>query len=628
MAIRWQCFGCQRTLSIASRKGGTTIECPSCKQAQTVPIEEVANIRPPRAPFADLSPAVPLPAPARWQSGSGVSGMLVMAGVVVVVLAGVIASTIWLSHASDFAAADDSEPASHEPAVAALPPRAELEEVRPAVATPTVQAPAPELVKTPPTEPVSQPEQAAPSKATQPPPLNVDRPEERQPPRGASAPKPPEIKERVRLSADELVQQLSQVPELDFYPEMDQLRKQLLDAAVKKMGGKNLADDTALRAKLALTAPAGFRERVNDMLLEKAKAEGVPVLRGTACRVDMDTAKNMGYISTTLRTRGFVSTPTAVNGRRGVVITKNDPARVDLLQEWCDANKVEKYNGGASTLLQMLQVEEVECRLLLVRELGKINNQGASAALARLALYDTSDQVRDACLAVLRTRRPEQYRQVFLNGLRYPWAPAADHAADALVILKDKKAVQPLVKLLDQPDPSLPVREKDNLVVHELVRINHMRNCYLCHAMAASTQAPGTDPRTGRRIFLIGGAIDLPEEPVRGRVPTVGQALPVAYYADRGAGAGEFARADITYVRQDFSVPMSVKDANPWPDVQRYDYLVRTRKATDEEAAALAKQSAMSSYPQREAVLYALRELTGKDVGTTAEDWQKLAAAE
>ena len=53
---------------------------------------------------------------------------------------------------------------------------------------------------------------------------------------------------------------------------------------------------------------------------------------------------------------------------------------------------------------------------------------------------------------------------------------------------------------------------------------------------------------------------------------------------------------------------------------QRYDYLVRTRHATLPELTQVKKSE---SYPQRESVLFALRELTGKDAGTTARDWQR-----
>ncbi len=44
-------------------------------------------------------------------------------------------------------------------------------------------------------------------------------------------------------------------------------------------------------------------------------------------------------------------------------------------------------------------------------------------------------------------------------------------------------------------------------------------------------------------------------------------------------------RADATYPRQDFSMLLKVADAEPWPEMQRFDYLVRTRVPTESEAA-------------------------------------------
>jgi hypothetical protein len=62
--------------------------------------------------------------------------------------------------------------------------------------------------------------------------------------------------------------------------------------------------------------------------------------------------------------------------------------------------------------------------------------------------------------------------------------------------------------------------------------------------------------------------------------------------------------------------------------MQRFDYLVRTRSLTDEEAtafrAAFAKVEADRPSPYQRAALVALRELTGKDTEPTAAAWRKL----
>jgi hypothetical protein len=220
--------------------------------------------------------------------------------------------------------------------------------------------------------------------------------------------------------------------------------------------------------------------------------------------------------------------------------------------------------------------------------------------LARQALFDFSWRIREEAIEALKDRPREEYRQVLLDGLRYPWPPVAAHAAEALVALKDHQAVFPLAGMLDEPDPCAPVREKNNKwVVAEVVRVNHLRNCLLCHAVSTA--------RT---------------DPLRSVVSTPGEPLPRTYYSSR---KGDFVRADITYLRQDFSLIERVLKPEKWPEWQRFDYLVRRRELKADELAALQKPPQRKpdrvSYPQREAVRFALRELTGLDAGESSADW-------
>jgi hypothetical protein len=80
--------------------------------------------------------------------------------------------------------------------------------------------------------------------------------------------------------------------------------------------------------------------------------------------------------------------------------------------------------------------------------------------------------------------------------------------------------------------------------------------------------------------------------------------------------------------QQDFSVVQPVKEPGKWPRLQRFDYLIRQRELSADEVARLPKpQDAAeqtSSYPQREAVLWALRQLTSTDLGNQGEDWVKM----
>jgi len=78
-------------------------------------------------------------------------------------------------------------------------------------------------------------------------------------------------------------------------------------------------------------------------------------------------------------------------------------------------------------------------------------------------------------------------------------------------------------------------------------------------------------------------------------------------------------RVDITYLRQDFSLMMPVANANPWPNLQRFDFLVRTRELTPNQAAEYQEQVTKKSKgelsPYHRAAVDALRELTGRDAG-------------
>jgi hypothetical protein len=64
-------------------------------------------------------------------------------------------------------------------------------------------------------------------------------------------------------------------------------------------------------------------------------------------------------------------------------------------------------------------------------------------------------------------------------------------------------------------------------MVNELVRINHMRNCYLCHA-ASQAPSPLEVSIAGKTPAGLKKQIAY-EEPCRGLVPRAGRALPVAY---------------------------------------------------------------------------------------------------
>jgi hypothetical protein len=128
-------------------------------------------------------------------------------------------------------------------------------------------------------------------------------------------------------------------------------------------------------------------------------------------------------------------------------------------------------------------------------------------------------------------------------------------------------------------------------MIREVVRINHLCNCVLCHAVSRSAG-----------------------ELIRGKVPMPGEALPPQFSTEYySAEKGLFVRADLTFLRQDFSVMLPVSNPDKWPAQQRYDFLIRTRPLTNSERNAfLIKQregNLPTTWPQREAARYALQQL-------------------
>jgi hypothetical protein len=425
----------------------------------------------------------------------------------------------------------------------------------------------------------------------------------------AVPPAPVRLKRRDIRSDEELGRQLFAAPELD------------LDA------------DPATGSRfLAATPRSDFRftEPLLDTLLKRPDLQGLPLAMGNDCRLYSDPAKDLERQSRALRRQ--LSECLLAEAPNAALL------RPHLLQA---AGNQWRRDEDVPVLVQMLQAEDQPVRLLLVELLARIPGRRASAALAGRAVFDLSAEVREAAVQALADRPRDQFRCLLLDGLRYPWAPAADHAAEALVALDDRESLPRLTALLDEPDPASPVARTfhdldpaliqsrpwhgtrpiavlldegqagqrrtavlpclDGVagpspaltgsasVVREVVRVNHLRNCLLCHAASS-----------GR------------SDPLHALVPSSGQPLPPPFssrYYNGDGSRSTFVRADVTYLRQDFSVPQPVANPGNWPEYQRYDYVVRTRYPTGDEL----RRTKPSTYPQREAVRWALHELGDKE---------------
>ena len=209
--------------------------------------------------------------------------------------------------------------------------------------------------------------------------------------------------------------------------------------------------------------------------------------------------------------------------------------------------------------------------------------------MACYAKYDVDANVRYVATDVLRTFPPEVTRAELLAGFRYPWPEVAAHSAEAIVLLNDTESIPQLVELLKKPDPREPKRLENGEFVHrEMVAINHLRNCMLCHLDSHDKDDKG-----------------------RGLVPYWDREMPRQYYAGTQPELPRV-RADVNYLRQDFSVLRKVEDHGPWPRNQRFDYVVRTKTVGQAEAAKI--QLKLSSQPNeyKDAIVTALQLLTGK----------------
>jgi hypothetical protein len=162
--------------------------------------------------------------------------------------------------------------------------------------------------------------------------------------------------------------------------------------------------------------------------------------------------------------------------------------------------------------------------------------------------------------------------------------------------------------------------------MREVVALRHVNNCLTCHPPASGPDqpVPGSVPNVTVTQFVPSGS-----SPSPGGGGGGGGAYGGGGGGSSSAGRGVtrveqpvFIRADITYLRQDFSVQQPVPlQAAPL----RFDYLVRTRLLTSAELRAVrGLTDDLTTYPQREAALHALRELTGRDAGPTTAAWEAL----
>jgi hypothetical protein len=245
---------------------------------------------------------------------------------------------------------------------------------------------------------------------------------------------------------------------------------------------------------------------------------------------------------------------------------------------------------SVACIAQMLQAEAQPVRRMSCELLRGLPTAAATETLVKWAVFDTDPDTRAAAVDALRDRDPKEVTRLLVGHLRYPWPRAVEHACETIIALGCTDAIPHLAAAYDMPDPDAPFEvdlpgQAGAVFRREVVRVNHLKNCVMCHAPSFAQT-------------------DL----IRGTVPDLNQPLPPptspSYYTSGGAQI----TAEYTYLRQDFSVVQPVTNPGPWPVRQRYDYMVAVRRHV-----GLPGMVPSSNSPYRRAVGVALRELSGRD---------------
>jgi hypothetical protein len=324
----------------------------------------------------------------------------------------------------------------------------------------------------------------------------------------------------------------------------------------------------------------------------------MPLARGLDCQASVESARELRRSSKLIREAlaPLVSSGEAITSAKKQQTILATPLTVVAAAAEVRPDLLVLMTGGEGDVIRQLVIET----------LSGGTSPAAVQALAARAVFDPAPGLRRLAARKLKAHAAADARPILLAALQFPWPAAADHAAEALIATDDRGAVPQLVSLLDAPDPARPGLGDDGTpVVRELVRMNHMRSCQLCHA-------PSYDA----------------SDTIRADVPSSDRPLPpplslAAYSNGTGkCGTGRprittAVRVDIAYMRPAFSTLLPVENPGPWPKTQRYDFVVRTRSVHTWEDA-----SPSTTFPQKEAVLRALRALTDKDFGDAAADWR------
>ena len=346
-----------------------------------------------------------------------------------------------------------------------------------------------------------------------------------------------------------------------------------------------------VKAALQTPAPGVPSDPTLALLDRRADLAGLPFRRGSTCRTTPVAARELAKGAGEVKFLDHGGLETTLSGAKA----------------WLRPERI-------AALMQVVMAQPEENRRMLARHLAGVEGRQASEALARIALFDPDPDVRRQAIRALEHRPPSEYRLPLLSGFASPLPVVAEHAAEALAALKRTETVPALLAILDGPDPRTPYAKGAGPArfVKEVVRVNHMINCLMCHPPSFRTSDPARAP-----------VPPLPplREPVQKGVGGYG-----AQPSKRAVVVKEtFIRADITYLKQDYSVILGINATGVLKGQQRYDLLVRERLATPADLAAALVRKNAGPTGQQKAVAFALRELTGQEPGAGFANWLRFA---
>ncbi|MFO0863986.1 MAG: hypothetical protein U0744_04925 [Gemmataceae bacterium] len=292
-----------------------------------------------------------------------------------------------------------------------------------------------------------------------------------------------------------------------------------------------------------------------------------------------------------------------------------------------------------AALMQILSPESEALRSGLIRHLKRLNHPDATLALAKLAIFSEEPSLRAEATSALKSKPGSHYDGAIRLGLRYPRPEIAVRTMELIAKRERMDWADALVKLLEEPDPRDPKLSDDgkSYLVREVVKIRHLDNCLLCHPPARrGSEAMVTGQLSG---ILWQEFLAAP----RKQIPNAGGQFGFGGYNQGGIAGfnrtgfqdGPSVRFDVTFLRQDFSLKLAVTAEEQGVSkgaaikLERFDFLVRTRKLTPAQARQYQKELARDSgekSPYRIVAHSALRQLTKQDAEPTAEAWRAVVA--